>query len=113
PKGDKSKHRISQRAVQNLSDIGGGGGGVAAALQSGALKFFDDFGYDRIGLTCRLRNDICQMSGAGPVGSGFYIVKGQGLPRIDIIGNNHLVDWPVFASRVGDAIRNPGNIELK
>ena len=51
PPDDDSKHRISQRAVTNLSSIGGGsGGGVAAALQGGFLKFFDDFRYDRLGL---------------------------------------------------------------
>ncbi len=113
PKGDRSKHRISQRAVQNLSDIGGGGGGVAAALQSGLLRFFDDFGYDRIGLSCRLRNDVCQMAGAGPAKGGFYIVKGRGLPRIDIIGNNQRVDWPRLMTQVSDAMSNPGSIELK
>jgi hypothetical protein len=113
PKTDRSKHRISQRAVQNLSDIGGGGGGVAAALQSGALKFFDDFRYDRIGLACRLRNDICQMSGAGDAKSGFYIVKGAGLPRIDIIGNNRRVDWPRLMTQVSDALSNPEAIAVK
>ena len=73
--------------MANLSNIGGGGGGVAAALQSGALKFFDTFGYDRIGLSCRLRNDVCQMSGVGSAGNGYYILKGAGLPHLDIIGN--------------------------
>jgi hypothetical protein len=113
PPGDKSRHRISQRAVQNLSDIGGGGGGVAAALQSGALKFFDDFGYDRLGLSCRLRNDVCQMAGAGSAGSGFYIVKGAGLPRIDIIGNNQRVDWPLLMQQVREAVANPQGIDVK
>ncbi len=114
PRGDRSKHRISQRAVQNLSDIGGGGGGVAAALQSGMLKFFDDFGYNRIGLSCRLRNDVCQMAGVGAAkGGGFYIVKGKGLPRIDIIGNNQRVDWPRLMAQVSEALSNPEGIELK
>jgi hypothetical protein len=112
PKGDKSKHRISQRAVQNLSEFGGGGGGVASVMQSPFLKFFDDFGYDRLGLSCRLRNDICQMGGVGAVNGGFYILKGQGVPRIDIIGNNPLVDWPRFISQVREAVLNPGNIEV-
>ena len=113
PRGDKSRHRISQRAVQNLSDIGGGGGGVTAALQSGALKFFDEFGYDRIGLSCRLRNDVCQMGGVGAAKTGFYIVKGSGLPRIDIIGNNQRVDWPRLMTQVSDALSNPEGIQLK
>ena len=112
PRGDKSRHRISQRAVQNLSNIGGGGGGVASAMQSGFLRFFEEFRYDRIGLACKLRNDVCQMSGAGPApkGTGFYIVKGSGLPRIDIIGNNARVDWPVFMAQVVNALKNPGEI---
>jgi hypothetical protein len=53
------------------------------------------------------------MSGAGAAKSGFYIVKGKGLPRIDIIGNNQRVDWPVFTAQVRDALNNPERIELK
>ena len=113
PATDKSRHRISQRAVQSLSNIGGGGGGVTAALQSGALRFFDEFGYDRLGLNCRLRNDVCQMSGAGPAGTGFYIVKGAGLPRIDIIGNNQRVAWLAFISQAANALANPGEINVR
>ena len=113
PRGDRSRHRISQRAVQKLSDLGGGGGGVAAALQSGMLRFFDEFRYDRIGLSCRLRNDVCQMAGAGNAKGGFYIMKGAGLPRIDIIGNNQRVDWPRLMTQVSDALRNPEAIELR
>jgi hypothetical protein len=115
PPGDRSRHRISQRAVQSLSNIGGSGGGVAAALQSGALRFFDEFGYARLGLNCRLRNDVCQMSGAGPgpAGTGFYIVKGAGLPRIDIIGNNPQVAWLTFVSQAANALANPGEINVR
>lgn len=112
PPGDKSRHRISQRAVQNLSDIGGGGGGVAAALQSGALRFFDEFPYDRLGVSCRLRNDVCQMDGVGRAGTGFYLLKGKGLPRIDIIGNNRQVDWPLLVQQVSDALANPGALDV-
>ena len=94
PPGDRSKHRISQRAVTNLSSIGGGsGGGVAAALQGGLLRFFDDFGYDRLGLTCQLANDVCTMGGVAPAADGYYIVKGKGLPRIDVIGSQTRVAW--------------------
>ena len=94
PPGDRSKHRISQRAVTNLSSIGGGsGGGVAAALQGGLLRFFDDFGYDRLGLSCRLANDVCAMDGVAPAANGYYIVKGKGLPRIDVIGSQTRVAW--------------------
>jgi hypothetical protein len=113
PRGDHSRHRISQRAVQNISNIGGGGGGVTAALQSGALRFFDEFGYGRIGLSCVLRNDVCRMAGLGRSDGGFVIIKGGGLPGISIVGNNERVDWPVLMRQVADAVRNPEGINVR
>jgi len=102
PPGDKSPHRISQRAVTNLSSIGGGsGGGVAAALQAGFLKFFDSFRYERLGLSCRLVNDICTMGGVERTGGGYYIVKGSGLPRIDVIGSQSRVAWTRLVRQLG------------
>jgi hypothetical protein len=102
PPGDKSKHRISQRAVKNLSSIGGGsGGGVAAALQGGFLKFFDSFGYDRLGLSCTLANDVCTMRGVESAPGGYYIVKGSGLPRINVIGSQSRVAWTRLVRQLG------------
>ena len=95
PTDDRSRHRISQRAVQNIGSIGGGGAGVTAALSGGIMRFFDDFNYDRLGISCRLENDICVMDGVAPAANGnYYLVKGKGLPRIDVIGSNRRVDWP-------------------
>jgi hypothetical protein len=112
PKGDRSKHRISAKAVGNLSNIGGGGGSVMQSLQSGALKFFDDFNYDRLGLTCKLRDDVCLMSGVEPAGVGYYIVKGSGIPRIDIVGNAGRVNWPQLVSQVVDGMKNTDNVKV-
>ncbi|HZD52630.1 MAG TPA: hypothetical protein VE175_06250, partial [Woeseiaceae bacterium] len=96
PPGDKSRRRISQRAVQNLASVGGGG--AAAALSSGFMKFFEVFAYREIGIRCILRDGICAMSGAGPagrheLGGGYYIVRGSGLPRIDVVGYRSQVSW--------------------
>ena len=102
PPADRSRHRISQRAVTNLSSIGGGsGGGVAAVLQGGFLRFFDDFGYDRLGLSCRLANDVCVMGGVMPAPGGYYIVKGAGLPRINVIGSQSRVAWTTLVRQLG------------
>jgi hypothetical protein len=107
PPDDRSKHRISQRAVTNLSSIGGGsGGGVAAALQGGFLKFFDDFRYDRLGLSCRLANDVCVMGGVLPAPGGYYIVKGSGLPRIDVIGSQTRVAWTTLVRQLGSIMES-------
>jgi len=97
---DRSPHLISQKAVTRISSIGGGSGGVAKALQSGVLRFFDQFRYDRVGIACQLRNEVCLMAGVEPVGEGYYLVKGKGLPRIDIIGNAGRVDWPQLVTQI-------------
>jgi hypothetical protein len=94
PEGDRSRRRISAKAVSSLSNVGGGGGGVLQALQSGVLRFFDEYSYEKLGLTCRLRGDVCEMSGVAPApNGGYFIVKGSGIPRIDIIGNAGRVRW--------------------
>jgi hypothetical protein len=95
PAGDKSPHRISQQAVENIGSIGGGGAGITQALSSGFLRFFEDFNYDRIGISCRLVNDVCHMDGVAPAPQGgYYLVKGKGVPRINVIGAAQRVDWP-------------------
>ena len=100
PKGDKSRHRISAKAVSSLSNVGGGGGGVVQALQSGVLRYFDDYSYDKLGIRCRLVADVCEMSGIEPAPNGYYIVKGAGLPRIDIVGNQGRVNWSSLLSSI-------------
>jgi hypothetical protein len=104
--GDRTKHLISQKAVTSISNVGGGGSSVAAALQSGVLRFFDDFRYDQIAITCQLRNEVCLMGGIEPAGMGYYIVKGRGIPRIDIIGNQGRVDWPQLLAQIEAGMRS-------
>ena len=70
PADDRSRRRISQRAVENIGSIGGGGAGVTAALSSGVLRFFDDFNYSRLGISCKLRNEVCEMNGVAPAPNG-------------------------------------------
>ena len=106
--GDRSRHLISQRAVRNLANIGGSGGGVTAVLQKGFLRFFENFRYARLGLSCRLDNETCFMDGIEPQqGDAYYIVKGSGIPRIDIIGNAHRVNWSRLVSQLA-AIQESG-----
>lgn len=90
--------RISQRAVQNISALGGGG--ASAALQRSFLRFFEQFGYSRIGLRCRLDNQVCEMDGLEPAGNGYVIVKGGGIPAISVIGYNRRVSWRELVERL-------------
>lgn len=94
----KGRQRISQRAVQDISNIGGSG--LVAGIQGRVLSMFSTFGYSRLGLKCRLANNVCQMDGIDSAGDGYIIVKGSGLPRIDVVGFQRRVDWPVLLDRL-------------
>jgi hypothetical protein len=104
PPDDRSRRRISQRAVENLASVGGGGAG--AMLSSGLMQFFEVFSYDRIGLRCILRDGSCAMSGAGASGDGYYIVKGSGLPRIDVVGFKKQVSWSRLVRQLTEITRS-------
>ncbi len=107
PEDDPSKHRISQRAVKSLAEIGGAG----KVLSSTLLRLFNEFSYARLGLSCRLERGVCHMGGVEPAPNGYYIVKGGGfIPRIDIIGFNERVDWNTLVDRLEGATSLPGPI---
>jgi hypothetical protein len=108
-----TKQRISQRAVQSISSVGGGS--FVGSLQGRLIALFDDFGYARIGIGCRLANEVCRMAGlegvaggdvggdsdsAAFTGSMFTIVQGAGLPRLDVVGHNRDVDWSTLVERI-------------
>lgn len=108
PEGDDSRRRISQKAIDNLSQIGGGVGGV---LSRSFLRFFEDFSYQKLGLSCILRNAICSMSGVGEAERGYYIVKGGGLPpRINVVGYTRQVDWPDLIERLKAVSQSSGPV---
>ncbi len=97
------KQRISQRAVQNISSVGDAS--FVTSLQGQLIGLFDDFGYRRIGIACRLANEVCAMSGlqdsdGSQAGNSFTIVQGAGIPRLDVVGFNRLVDWPTLVERL-------------
>jgi hypothetical protein len=113
--------RISQRAVQDISSVGDSA--FVASLQGRLIALFDDFGYRRIGISCRLANEVCAMDGLHPAGPparaapgaiatgpdtarsgpGFTIVEGSGLPRLSVVGYNRTVDWPTLLERLAAA----------
>jgi hypothetical protein len=93
----RGPRRISQRAVQ---DIGRVGGGPAGGMQNPLMAVFDSFGYRRIGLRCRLENNVCQMGGVEDSGTGYVLIEGAGLPRVTVNGFQRRVDWPVLLARL-------------
>ena len=90
--------KISQRAVENISALGGAG--AAAAIQRSFLRFFDEFNYSKIGLSCKLHNDVCEMGGVESTSKGYVIVKGSGIPAITVLGYNRNVSWGELLDRI-------------
>lgn len=94
----KYTKKISQRAVENISALGGAG--AAAAIQRSFLRFFKQFNYEKMGLSCKLRDDICEMGGIGSTPGGYVIVKGSGIPAITVLGYNRTVSWSELVDRI-------------
>lgn len=92
------RKKISQKAVQNISALGGAN--AAAAIQRSMMSIFENFGYSRIVLSCVLHNGVCAMDGVEANGDGYYIVKGGGIPAINVMGYNHEVDWDELLIRL-------------
>ncbi|AXQ27546.1 hypothetical protein D0B54_02125 [Solimonas sp. K1W22B-7] len=102
PADDRSRHRISQRAIDSISRAGGGPAGL---LKRSALTVFEDFAYDRIGWSCQLDNGVCIMDGLEPAKNGGYVlVKGRLLPRIDVVGYSRRVGWETFLGQLKAAM---------
>ena len=104
PENDDSTHIISQKAVENIASIGGSS--AADVISKGVLRFFDTFGYDKLGFGCYLHQGVCQLMGVEAATQGYYLIKGGGLPRIDIIGYNPRVDWNILLKRLSRITSN-------
>jgi hypothetical protein len=97
PDRDKTSHRISQRAVDNLTALGNG---VGSGLSGTFLGIFKEFRYDRIELQASLNGSVAELGGMAHPDGGYYIVKGSGLPRIDVIARNRQVAWKTLLERL-------------
>ncbi len=100
--------RISQRAVQNIGALGGAG--AVAAIQRSLLGFFDSFGYREIGISCTLAGGVCLMGGlddgAPASTAGYVLVRGGGIPALNVIGYNRRVDWFELIERLQRVIES-------
>jgi hypothetical protein len=103
------RRRISQRAITDLSNVGGSG--LVGGIQAQVLKVFQDFGYARLGIGCKLSNNICHMDGVGSAGAGYTIVEGSGLPHISVVGFEREVDWQTLVTRLKAATQ--GKVIIK
>jgi hypothetical protein len=92
------RRSISRGALQDISSLGGAAGG--AAVRASPAGLFNNFDYERIGFGCALRDNICHFEGLESADKGYVIVKGSGLPRVQVIGYNREIDWNLLVSRI-------------
>ena len=93
----KMRRRISQRAVENLTELGSG---IPAGLSASFLRIFKEFSYDAIDVRIELDGDTAAVGGLAREDGGYYLVRGSGLPRIDVIGRNRRVAWHDLVERL-------------
>jgi hypothetical protein len=80
--------RINFDAVENITILGTGQG-FQASVGRGFASFFEEFGYDKIGFYCTLKNDNFRMKGKVIRGETEYFVKGITFgPSINVINRN-------------------------
>ncbi|MFT5350145.1 MAG: hypothetical protein ACI909_000146 [Planctomycetota bacterium] len=89
---DDKPHRISQKALENLNELGGGLGGT---LSRGFLRFLPAYSYGRLGLSCRLFNGVCELGGVEDSGESFSILTKGGLlpPWVEVKGAGRSIKW--------------------
>jgi hypothetical protein len=82
------RQRINFDAVQNITILGTGRG-LTGGVSRGFASFFEDFGYDKIGFVCSLKNDNFRMKGKVVRGDTEYFVKGVFIgPQINVINRS-------------------------
>ena len=97
PPDDRSRRRISQRAVENLTELGTG---LPGGLSASVLSIFEEFSYKVIDVKILLRGDRARIDGLARKDGGYYLVRGSGLPRINVIGRNRSVSWNDLLERL-------------
>ena len=80
--------KISVEAIENLSLLSSGSGGGQGLLNVGINRFFSHYRYGKIGLYCRLRDDVFQLRGLIHQNGREYIVKRGLLTGIDVVNYN-------------------------
>jgi hypothetical protein len=90
--------RISVKAIDQLSMIGGSGGDP---LSQAVLSFFDEYRYAKMGFRCRLENDRFFLRGIEQRDGKDYLVVGSSLPpRVNVISHSQEIAFSEMMRRI-------------
>jgi len=106
PDNQKGSNDISRRAVNHLTTLGGGR--ATTALTSPVMRLFNNFSYKRLGLGCRMQNNVCEIRGVSEDDVSVLIMEGAGVPKITIRAFNRRVDWPQLLAQLVAASEGEG-----
>jgi hypothetical protein len=79
--------RVSVKAVENISELGGGGSpfsGLAGVFAS----LFKEFPYKKMGVRASLQNDVFKINGTIKEGNTEYLVKRGSFSGVNVINQN-------------------------
>ncbi|MBV7435114.1 hypothetical protein KRX19_08775 [Cardiobacteriaceae bacterium TAE3-ERU3] len=106
PKQNAGRRQISHEAVQYLSEAGGG-----SEVVGSFVEMLNQFPYEKLGVHALLTGGVLNLNGVEPApNGGYYLVKGRGLPHLDIIGYGHKVDWDELLARLKAAAESDGAV---
>ncbi len=93
------RQRISVRAIEQLSILGGAG---SSPIARGILSFFDEYRYARLGLRCSLRNDRFVLEGLERRKNKDFLVVGTLMPpSVNVISHNQVISFKDMVARLG------------
>ena len=108
PAQNPGRRRISHEAVAYLSRVGDGGSNL---MVSQFIRVLNRFPYDKLGFSAELANGVLKLDGIAPAAdgqNGYYLVKGRGVPHLDIIGHTREIDWAELLNRLKSASESEG-----
>jgi hypothetical protein len=98
--------RISVKAINELSILGGTGGDP---LSRGLLSFFDEYRYAKMGFRCRLENDRFTLRGVEESEGKQYLVVGSTLPpSVNVISHTGVISFSEMVRRL-DRVKAAGS----
>ena len=108
PAHNPGRRRISHEAVAYLSRVGDGGSNL---MVNQFIRVLNRFPYDKLGFSAELANGVLKLDGIAPAvdgQNGYYLVKGRGVPHLDIIGHTREIDWAELLNRLKSATESEG-----
>lgn len=96
---EQGPRNISVKALRNLNTLSQGG--ISAVLSQGVYRFIDYYRYRKIGIRCRLQNDLFYLEGTAKPGTTTALIDGGWrLPRIDIIVSSPTISFQEMVKRL-------------